>query len=318
MEYKEINTRSGKHIVFCDFKELLTEFYKVSSFEEIEDRANSAGEFIIHCPFCKKEGHRKHKLYIKSDLTVGHCFVCCRDFINVNDEINLKFNLSGLLNFNGFNNNREFKVVPINDPDWSIESFKFDMDDYDEDGIKYLKGRHAYLGELYKLLDFKFLDGNVVVPFKHNGEVFYYQIRFSNPGNKIKYFMPRIDQGCKPPYIIERENEDARHRILIVEGIFDAIAALIQCPEYTPVAVLGSSITPYQMEFIRNYSGYVKEVRIWMDETHISKGIAKRLKTQIDYCPIEIIKSYGPDPEEILKDRMAKGLPVQWIWSKYK
>ena len=82
-----------------------------------------------------------------------------------------------------------------------------------------------------------------------------------------------------------------------------------------PVAVLGSSISDYQIEYLRDYCKYLKEIRIWMDETKISIGIANKLKTVIDYCPINIIKSYGPDPEEVMVSRIQNNLHLQWIHS---
>jgi DNA primase len=149
----------------------------------------------------------------------------------------------------------------------------------------------------------------------HNHEVYYYQIRFTGKSNSIRYYLPPVSK--KSCYIIERDDDEkCRHRILIVEGVFDAAAALIQCPDYTPVAVLGSSISDYQISQIREYTDYVSEIKIWMDETSISKKIARRLKSIIDYCPISIIKSYGPDPEEVMKERLNKHLDLQWIKPK--
>ena len=168
---------------------------------------------------------------------------------------------------------------------------------------------HQYLGELYKVLGFKFWNDNVVIPFYYGQDVFYYQIRFTG-NSKIRYFLPPI--SSKPPYIIPREGE-ARHRIMLVEGIFDAIAALLQCPDYTPVAVLGSSISNYQLNFIREYAGYINEVRFWFDETKISNRVMDIVKRTM-YCPLSVIKSYGPDPENVLQKRIEKGLPLQWIF----
>lgn len=312
-DYKEVKTKKGKTVIFCNFEDLLLSACNVKTMEEVEAFANTNGEeYICHCPFCREEGHTKHKLYVRTDLTTSFCFVCNRVFINVTDKVDTSFTVPDFLGMlSGY---QGFNLEKLNDPVWSLDKFNYEFDDYSEVGYNYLIGRHQYLGELYKLLGFKFWNDNVVIPFYYNSEVFYYQIRFTG-NNKIRYFLPPI--SSKPPYIISREGE-ARHRIMIVEGIFDAIAALLQCPEYTPVAVLGSSISDYQMNFIRTYAGYVKEVRIWMDETKISKKIADLVKAKIDYCPIEIIKSTGKDPEEIMNDRMSKGYPLQWIFSNYK
>lgn len=311
VDYREIETRSGKRMVFLDFKELLMDFYGVGTFEEVEPNLASGGEYIIHCPFCKKEGHTKHKLYIREDLTVGHCFVCTRNFVNVTDEVDTTFNITDSLTNQGWKlQNTGFTPTLLTDPAWTLDKFRDEFDNYSEYGYRYLLRRHMFMSELWKVLDFKFWDDNPVIPFKRNGQIIYYQIRFARGGGKIKYFMPPIKN--KPPYVIEREGE-ARQKLLVVEGIFDAIAALIQCPGYTPVAVLGSSISDYQINYLKDYAGVVRDVKIWMDETKISAKIARRLKNAVGYAPIEILPSYGPDPEEVMVDRLRKGLPLQWI-----
>ena len=153
-DYKEVKTKKGTTLVFCNFEELLTKAYGVSTMEEVEPFANSNGEYICHCNFCREEGHTKHKLYIKADLTVGHCFVCGRSYVNVTDKVDTSFEVPDFLGmlggYGGFN------LVKLNDPVWSLDKFKYEFDDYSEVGYKYLVGRHQYLGELYKLLGFKF------------------------------------------------------------------------------------------------------------------------------------------------------------------
>ena len=96
---------------------------------------------------------------------------------------------------------------------------------------------------LYKILDFKFWEDNVVMPFKYKGEIFYYQIRFTG-NSPIRYFFPPI--SAKPPYVIDHDVKPSGNKIIISEGVFDAIADLIMFPEYIPFAVLGSSISDYQ------------------------------------------------------------------------
>jgi hypothetical protein len=87
--------------------------------------------------------------------------------------------------------------------------------------------------------------------------------------------------------------------------VYDAISLLIQAPDYTPFAVLGSSISDYQIDFLREY--VPEEILIYMDETRISQGIANKLSRIVDYCPIRIIKSNGEDPEEKMKRLMSYG-----------
>ena len=307
MEFKEVKKKDGTVLVFCNFEDLLKDFYGVGSMEEVEPFQNSNGEYIIHCPFCRDSGHTKHKLYIKSDLTVGHCFVCTRTYVHVTDQIDTSYKIPDF--FPLFKNNG-LDLVKLSDPIWSLEKYLFEFDDFDETGFNYLMSRHRFMGDLYKILDFKFMDGNIVMPFKYKGEVFYYQIRFSGKNTKIRYFFPPI--SAKPPYIIE--HGDCR-KIIICEGIFDAIALLIMAPEFMPIAILGSSISDYQLQFIREY--IPEEIIVYMDETEISKRVATKIQSVIDYCPIRIIKSDGQDPEENLKKRLKYNKKLNWIHAKY-
>ena len=300
IDYKEIKKKDGSILIFCDLNELLKEFYGT---EEYQPYVNSTGEYIIHCPFCKEEGHTKHKLYIKDDLSVGHCFVCNRSYIGVTDEIKFETKMPEF--YTSFQ--KPFEVVGLRDDQpWNLNRLQYEFDDYDEKGFQYLVGRHKYMAELYKILGFKFWNGNVVMPFFYHGKPFYYQIRFTGD-SKIRYYFPPV--SSKPPYCIETCEHPKK--FIICEGVFDAISLLIQAPSYTPFAVLGSSISDYQIGFLREY--IPEKILIYMDETKISNGIAAKLRSIIDYCPIEIIKSDGEDPEEHMIRRMNMGANLQWI-----
>lgn len=302
VDYKEVKRKNGNVLISCNFEDLLKEAYGVKTMDEVLPMA-SGDEYICHCPFCKAEGHTKHKLYIKTDLTVGHCFVCTRNFINLTDEVKTEYKIPNFLGFMG--SPGPLELVRLTDPIWSLDKFKYEFDDFSQEGYDYLIGRHGFMSDLYKVLDFKFMDGNIVMPFKYHGEIFYYQIRFSGSSN-IRYFFPPI--SAKPPYIIEKP---VNKNFIICEGVFDAIACLIMAPDYTPFAVLGSSISEYQMKFLREY--VPEKILVYMDETKISNRIAENLKQEVGYCPIGIIRSTGEDPEENLKKRLAFGKPLQWI-----
>lgn len=308
MDFKEVySKKKGKTYVFCNFEELLTEYYGVKSIEETKQYINSNGEYIIRCPLCKHE-HTKDKLYIKEDLTVGHCFLCDREYINLTDKVDVSYDIPKFFGFWGGNQEGQ-EIVPLTDPTWSLDRFKYEFEEYDEAGYNYLLGRHGYMKDLYKILGFKFWEGNIAIPFFYHGELIYYQIRFTGP-SKIRYFFPPISR--KPVYILDHAVKE--NRLIICEGVFDAIACLIMAPEYIPIAVLGSSVSDYQLEMIREYTP--KEIKIYMDETKLSVGIANRLKTVIDYCPIHIIPSEGEDPEENMKRILKRHGNLQWIKPK--
>lgn len=308
MDFQEITKKDGTRIIFCHFEDLIPEAFG-KTLEELEGSSSKQGggvnEFIGHCPFCKAEGHKKHKLYLKSDLTVGHCFVCGRAFINVNDEIDTSIELPEFIPSPGY---KPLVIERPDDPEWNIEKYYTEFDDFSDSGLQYLMGRHKYMEQLWQALEFKFMNGNVVIPFKYHNEIFYYQIRFAG-NSKIRYFHPHIKKGCKPPYIIETSPNPKK--FIICEGVFDAISLLIQAPDYTPMAVLGSDITEYQISFLREY--LPQKILIYMDKTDISIRIAEKLKASIDYCPISIIKSNGMDPEEYMKKRMQYGKNLTWI-----
>lgn len=307
-EFKEVRSKKGKIIVFGKLDEFLMETFNVKSMEEVEPNLKGS-EYIVHCPFCKAEGHTKHKLYIREDYSEGHCFVCGRAFIHISDCIDTKYRTPDFKSFWNMScgGDDKLEVVKLNEEqEWNLDKFNYEFDDDDEVGLKYLEGRHALLPQIAKILDFKYMDGNIVMPFKHNDEVFYYQIRFSGSSN-IRYFFPPI--SAKPPYVIERDNNK---KIIMCEGVFDAIALLIQAPDFTPFACMGSSISDYQLKFLKEYNP--DEILIYMDETSISAKIADRLKRDFT-CPVAIIKSDGEDPEEHLKYLLAHNGKVQWITS---
>lgn len=145
----------------------------------------------------------------------------------------------------------------------------------------------------------------MVMPFYYHGELMYYQIRFTG-NSKIRYFFPPI--SAKMPYIIEHGDNK---KFIICEGVYDAIACLLQGPSYTPMAVLGSSISDYQLGFLREY--VPEKILVYMDDSEKSKSVASKIRSVIDYCPIDIIWSDGTDPEEKMVDRMKKGKDLIWI-----
>ena len=309
IEYKEAQFKNGKHVIFCKLEDLLKEFYKEDRIEDIQNHLEPNGkDWIIHCPFCAAEGHRKHKLYIDSDLSRGYCFVCHRIYINIDDEVKVNVKVRDFLDRTG-----QFKPISLgNEGLWTLDKYNFEFDDYSESGVNYLIGRNPFLRQLWKPLGIKFFNDNPVLPFKTpDNELLYYQLRFKDAGkDEIRYFFPPIK--AKPPYILQTSEADPT-KFIIVEGIFDAIAAYIQCGgKYTIAAVMGSDISDYQIEYIKNW--YMpRKFLVWMDDTELSKKICNRLKVSFDYAYSNILKSEGPDPEEIMMGKLRTGGKINWI-----
>lgn len=305
MDFKEVYfNKSGKRVIFTKFEEFLPEITGVKDIDEFKAIVKKSGtEYICHCPFCKAEGHKKHKLYIHEDLEKGNCFVCGRNFINIDDTVRVDYRIPEFL---PMFSSALISVPKIIDSNFDMDAWNYEFESTDEVGEKYLASRHQYLPEIAKLLGFKYMNGNIVIPFRYNGEVVYYQIRFSS--GKFRYLFPKVEAGQKMPYILDFG--EGKKRLIICEGVFDAIALMIMAPEYLPIAVLGSDITDYQINYLREY--LPEEIVIYMDETSISKRIKRRLKSTFS-CPIRIIHSDGEDPEENLKKKISWGSNLQWI-----
>lgn len=295
MEYQIWKRKNGQELVLCNLEELLLDQMQVSSLLEAKSKLTTSGEYVVKCPFCSREGYNKEKLYIHEDLEKGYCFKCTRTYINVDDTI--KYNIRVPI----YENSATFSLVKLSDPIWSLDAFENEFDEFDEEGYNYLVNkRHKFMSQLYKVLNIKFHDHNPVIPFYYKGELIYYQVRFIK-ANRIKYFMPRISN--KPIYSIEHGDNK---KLIISEGVFDAMSNLILYPDRTPIAVLGSSVSDYQIDMIRNYCP--EDILIYMDETRLSLGIKNKLEEVINYCPINIVKSSGRDPEEKLKYLIKKGV----------
>lgn len=301
LDYQEIKKKDGGVIIFTHLLDLLLERFGATSEEELQGHLKG-DHYICHCPFCEAEGHTKKKLYITSNYEVGHCFVCGRAWVNVDDTIKFQTNVPDFMESTFY---QPLNIVRLQDPTWTIDKYYNEFDSYSEKGMNYLMTRHPFMKDLAPMLEFKYIDGNIVMPFKYKNEVIYYQIRFTG-NSKIRYFFPPI--SAKPPYIIEHGDNK---KFIICEGVYDAISLLIQAPQYTPMAVLGSSISDYQLNFLREY--VPEEIVVYMDETKISERIRQRIMRTIDYCPIRIVKSDGTDPEEQMKKRLKKGQNLQWI-----
>lgn len=261
-------------------------------------------DYAVLCPVCKKnhanhgdKSYRKLKLWIDKDFMYSHCFRCGTIFLADTDEIHTQ--VSRMESPVDMSNWQLCKL-----PDsgyWSLGAY----DTFDEDdpvGIDYLAKKRLYLyRDLYKPLGIKFKEHNPIVPFYYKGELIYYQMRIIDPGSKIKYYSPSIDH--KPPYILEHGDNN---KIVICEGTFDAIACRVLFPDYTPFAVLGSDITPYQVAMLRSYCP--DEIKIFMDKTELSYRIKSTIEKYINYAEIKIHESNGQDPEEYLKEKLIENL----------
>ena len=291
---KSGKTGKGNDLYIMDLDSYVESMKDQNLFQEKKN------DYAVMCPICRERkeaeepNYHNLKLWIDKSLEFGRCFVCNSVFISNNDKIKTVVKPFGIMDMSNM------KVSHLSHEYWTYDLFN-SLPQYDEDGINYLsKSRHFFLGSLYRPLGIRFYGHNPVIPFYFNGEMIYYQIRLIDSNSKIKYFSPPIDH--KPAYIIEKkENKN----IVICEGVFDAIACLILYPKWTPFAVLGSSITDYQIWMLRSY--IPERIKIFMDKTELSVGIKDSISKYINYADIYINKSDGRDPEEVLKKKIILG-----------
>lgn len=314
-KYKEIKSRKGQSIVFGKLDEFLLNYYNEHTLGGLDQyKSNYNEQYICHCPFCKEEGHTKSKLYILpntsglDDFSTGYCFVCGRTFVHISDKVDVNYKAPDFLGVQ-----KQFSILPMTDPLWTLDKFNNEFASFSKKGVNYLINRNPYLKDLWKPLEFKFFENHIVMPFKDpNGNLIYYQIRFIDATEKddIRYFFPRTES--KPPYILQTSLADPE-KLIFVEGIYDAIAAMIQSSgKYVIIGCMGSKLSDYQLSFIKHF--YIpKKILVWMDDTELSKGIRDRLKTVFNYSNIGIIRSDGDDPEEILNKRIKLGKKINWI-----
>jgi hypothetical protein len=261
-------------------------------------------DYACMCPFCyrrhKQQGvsnYSKLKLWIHEDYRYGRCFVCNTVFVTP-DSDTIKY---GVKSIEPDFNMSEWKLCKLGEDGFFKLSLYNSMDEDDPIGVDYLAHRIYLYRKMYKLLGIKFHRHNPVIPFYYKGELIYYQIRIINPGDGPKYHSPQITY--KPPYVLEHGDN---HKIVICEGVFDAIACRILFPDRTPFAVLGSDLTDYQLCMLRSYCP--DDILIYMDKTELSQKIKDKIEYYIDYANISINNSTGQDPEEYLKEHLFENL----------
>lgn len=315
-KYKETIKKDGKILIFGKLDKLLEQYYHVGSIESLDQyRTNYKDQYIINCPFCKEEGHTKKKLHISpntpgdDDFSTGYCFVCGRTFIHINDEVDIRFKVPEFMP-----TEKPFKFIPVEDKFWTLEKFNEEFDYYSDKGVKYLINRNPFLKDLWKPLGFKFYEDHVAMPFRDpDGNFIYYQIRFIDASKDfgIRFHFPKIQ--AKPPYVLHSSNADPE-KLIICEGIFDCIAAWIQCGgKYVCIALMGSKVSDYQLAYIKHW--YIpRKIIFWLDETALSIGIRERFKSVFNYSNLVIMRSdFGFDPEEILRHRLRVKERIIWI-----
>jgi len=294
MEYREVFTKGGKHLVYLAF-----------------DLLKRSGNQCL-CPICKRKhedgsdgysldpNYNKYKLNLKND-EIGRCVRCGSIFINETDFIHFPKLGDNLTKFHDPIEVIKLGKCNLHTSELTIDRLKF------KDRDKYLSP--GQFGMKYT----KFFDRDAIfIPFNDYTERdkslppgnFYYQLRFLD-NESPKYYMPTIES--KPLYIPDCEAYRRKSKsAVLIEGIFDSTACTILYPDRIPIAVLGSYISNYQLFLLREYF-YIEDMLIYFDYRSISEGVLNSvinspIATYLD--DIKIIDSDGMDPEEHLLSKL--------------
>lgn len=303
-EFTEVRKRDGKLVMIGEIQKYMQDHIDESQYKETKTH------YMIECPYCKNAylhddtyevPYTKRKLYMLKNGTTGFCFRCDRAWVNNDDSIRIELDTP-----EEPISMKDFELIKLpNVGLWTLDLYD-GLSDQDDKGFEYLCNRNPYLEKLAPMLGIKYTEHNPVIPFRFKNELIYYQFRLAFGNPSIKYFSPPISH--KPAYIIE--HADCK-KFIVCEGTFDAISLLIQAPDYVPFAVLGSTITDYQLTMLRTY--VPEKILVYMDETSLSTKVADRIRSFINYAEVGIIKSDGTDPEENLMRKLRYGGKTRWI-----
>ena len=225
---------------------------------------------IYYCPNCiikRGKPDNEGKLYWSVDKGLGFCFKCNTAYHRSVDSEGPTAESELEQVSRSFSNNEMINYPP--DP----SKVATDFSELNNICSKYLvNDRHKLLGLLASKLGFMSWKGStngVVIPFYYKNYCSRYQVRFITDNHKRRFHTSSGDN--KIPYSPNRilGNTQVSH-ITICEGVFDAIALwILGFPN--PLAILGSSITSYQIGLIRKLCP--EKITLCMDTKLINDGV---------------------------------------------
>lgn len=270
---------------------------------DLDNPPIQAGEshthWIYFCPNCAlKRGRpdRDGKLYYSFEKNVGYCFKCNTVFypkVDENKLVDHEYNLA-------LNN----MINKLNDNNYpSPSEIKYDFQPLNLEAREYLKSRHMFLNILSNYLNLRLWNGTtmgIVTPFYIDNKIAKFQVRFNTEDHKKRYYTSPGEKLLYSPMKLFNDYKlKSEPTITLVEGTYDAIAAMI-LGYPNPVAVLGSSLSHYQLYLLRKC--LVENAYVMMDDAEISYSLFKPLRKSVpSISHLKCVKYKEKDPEEILK-----------------
>lgn len=301
-DYDQFISRKGTTVRIMDLEDY---FHSLPDSEKTI--SESKREYECTCPYCSGDAYKedktyhghpylKHKLYMEKDFSFAYCYRCNTAYYSNNMDVH--YHIPSLMKEYGAPSlgDLSFKMT---DKVYNLQFFKdLPEGNIPEEWEDKVYNRNPYAYPLIEELGFKYapkIEGirshvGLIIPSMWKGKVISYQI-WQYP-DKPKYWNPPMSNKCL--YICGKLKSTA----ILVEGVFDAIACRTLYPDYTPIALLGCTVTLAQDLMLRSL--FLDKIYIRMDDSVKSYKVYNRIKNSLEFTDLEVIESDGTDPEEEL------------------
>lgn len=280
----------------------------------------SNGEFYYKCPFKDCSGSVKKKFAINlnssdsSHYLHWHCWVCNNSgnslfslLRKTNANSSLVIKLKGILNYRDLNNINNVQSLIYNDKNSDkklIElpkefiSLKHVSTNYEYLKVmKYLKSRNITMGDVVKYrmgyCDSGKFNGYIIIPSYDKNANLNYFVGRDYRDRTFRYKNPEIGKNV----VFNELHINWKFRIILVEGIFDAIAI-----KKNAIPLLGKTINSEIRKKI--YENNIHEICLCLDKDAIKQSIyyiEEFMRNGIDVYYIDLP---GKDPSKLGFEKM--------------
>ena len=267
----------------------------------------NGGEIRIDCPFC--EDKKKH-LYMNAQKGVFHCFRC-------EESGSIRY-LFRILEGDEGGDIRLGVLMQADDgeagdliemPDGYCTDFVYDPEG--KKALEYLRGRgledriieryHIGYGAWGKYR------GRILIPLFHRGVLVSFVARAYHQGLSPKILNPSSEEAPSPSnYLFNLDQAIFYPKVVLTEGVFDALATGVIDQEYCAVASLGKHLTERQAELLCE-SGFEELVFAWDTRDAIPQVLyfARALVPFFRSVRVAILPG-EEDPSSLGKERMKE------------
>jgi hypothetical protein len=202
--------------------------------------------------------------------------------------------------------NKSLKISDSSKPNIYLSDL---FDDLTSEDYSYLSKRNPFITkEVADSYGFRSMNNSILIPVKVEGVITNWLARFTDLDRSI-----RIDGDIVNKYITIGKGLNlyipkvvSRTKLIIVEGVFDAIACLKLYTDYTPIALIGTHASRPQIDYINTHF-QPSEILVRLDSTKLSNMIFRSALYRTVKSNYKVIESDGTDPEEYLRHKYEMG-----------